>query len=212
MSELSEDYSKAGFGGSLTPGNKTALILVDFLVAYTDRSSPLYAGIEEPMANARHLLELARSANRLVVHTRVSYSTPSGIEGGIFVRKLPLLLNLREGSPMAEIHRDVSPRPGELVVRKHYASAFFGTSLAATLTAARVDTVMITGLTTSGCIRATALDACQHGFIPLVVREAVGDRHETPHEANLFDIQSKYAEVIDMAAAKRILVNRASPE
>ena len=84
------------------------------------------------------------------------------------------------------------------MITKQYASAFFGTTLASTLTALGVDTLLIAGVSTSGCIRATALDACQHGFIPLVVRDAVGDRHPAPHEANLFDLQAKYAEVVSL--------------
>ena len=93
------------------------------------------------------------------------------------------------------------PQDGELVISKQYASAFFGTHLASTLTAMGIDTLLITGLSTSGCVRATTLDACQHGFLPFVVRDACGDRHPGPHEANLFDLQAKYAEVISEAQA-----------
>jgi maleamate amidohydrolase len=105
---------------------------------------------------------------------------------------------------------EVAPRPGEPVVVKQYASGFFGTSLASTLTALGVDTTVIAGVSTSGCVRATAVDACQHGFVPLVVRDAVGDRDAGPHEANLFDLQAKYAEVVDEAAAVRYLESAGS--
>ena len=100
------------------------------------------------------------------------------------------------GLPLGDIPDDLAPRPDEIVIYKQYASAFFGTSLASTLTALGVDTVVITGLSTSGCVRASAVDAMQHGFIPLVVADAVGDRDPRPHEANLFDLQAKYAEVV----------------
>jgi nicotinamidase-related amidase len=93
------------------------------------------------------------------------------------------------------------------VVTKQYASAFFGTTLASQLKALGVDTVLIAGVSTSGCVRATAVDACQHGFVPLVVRDAVGDRHPGPHEANLFDLQAKYAEVVDLEAAAAYLAS-----
>jgi maleamate amidohydrolase len=106
-----------------------------------------------------------------------------------------------QGSPMGAFPDSLMPQAGELIVTKQYASAFFGTSLASTLTAMEVDTVMITGLSTSGCVRATTLDALQHGFAPFVIREACGDRHAAPHEANLFDLQAKYAEVISEADA-----------
>lgn len=97
--------------------------------------------------------------------------------------------------------KGLSVEPGELVVSKQYPSAFFGTSLASTLTSWGVDTLVITGLSTSGCVRATCVDACSHGFIPIVVREAVGDRHPAPHEANLFDMDAKYGDVVGLDAA-----------
>lgn len=209
MAALKEDYEKAGFGGALKPGRTPALLLVDFLYGYADRDSPLYAGIEDVLAAAADLLDLCRSSGRPIFHTRVAYTTSDGREGGVFTRKLPLLLNLQDGSRAAEIHEKVKPRPDELILTKHYASAFYGTSLASTLTAAGIDTLLITGLTTSGCIRATAVDACQSGFVPIVVKDAVGDRQQEPHDANLFDLQAKYAEVIPLADAKRIIVNRA---
>jgi len=134
--------------------------------------------------------------------------TPGGIDGGVFYRKVGALRCLDRGSPYGEFADGLEPREGETVVTKQYASAFFGTSLASTLTSLGVDTVFIAGLTTSGCIRATAVDAIQHGFLPFVVREAVGDRDPAPHEANLFDLQAKYAEVIALDAALGHLARR----
>lgn len=106
---------------------------------------------------------------------------------------------------MGAFPESLQPREDELVITKQYASAFFGTTLSSTLTAQGIDTLMITGLSTSGCVRATGLDALQHGFAPFVIREACGDRHEAPHEANLFDLQAKYAEVISEAKAISLL-------
>jgi nicotinamidase-related amidase len=114
----------------------------------------------------------------------------------VFYRKVPALRALDAGSPLADFADDPRPRAGEVVITKQYASAFFGTSLASTLTATGIDTVVIVGLSTSGCVRATAVDAVQHGFAPIVVRDAVGDRDERPHEANLFDLDAKYADVV----------------
>ncbi len=196
-----------GFGGSLGPGRRRALLMIDFARAYFEPSSPLYVGGEGPLPAARALLEAARRNGVPIMHTRVEYGQ-GGLGGGVFVRKLGMLAEVfAAGSPMGEFVQGLEPRQGELVVVKQYASAFFGTSLASTLTACGVDAVLIAGMSTSGCVRASAVDAMQHGFIPLVVRDAVGDRDRGPHEANLFDLQAKYAEILDQAQALEILRN-----
>jgi len=120
----------------------------------------------------------------------------SGVDGGIFVKKIPVLRTMVEGEPMAEIDPKMAPLPGEHVIVKNYASAFFGTSLASALTALGVDTVILIGCSTSGCVRATAVDAIQSGFIPIVPEECVGDRHAGPHDAAMFDMNAKYADVM----------------
>jgi nicotinamidase-related amidase len=142
------------------------------------------------------------------MHTNVGYE-PGGIDGGVFFRKLPALASFERGrSPeLAAFAEGLEPLASEPVFTKQYASAFFGTKLAAALKSMKVDTLLIAGVSTSGCVRATAVDACQHGYVPLVVREAVGDRHPAPHEANLFDLQAKYAEVISLAAAEEYLAS-----
>lgn len=111
------------------------------------------------------------------------------------MKKVPQLSVFVDDGPLSAFMPEVAPREGEPVITKQYASAFFGTSLAATLSFHGVDTVVLTGVSTSGCVRASAVDALQHGFIPLVVRDAVGDRGRAQHEANLFDIQAKYGEI-----------------
>lgn len=197
--DLVENY-RGAFDGHLPFGQRPALLIVDFVVAYLDRASPLYAGVEDALASNQRLLAAARAVGIPVLWTNVVY-TPGGKDGGIFYRKVPALRLFERGSPLGAFPDGLRPVEGELVVSKQYASAFFGTHLAATLTAQRIDTLLITGLSTSGCVRATTLDACQHGFLPFVVREACGDRHPGPHEANLFDLQAKYAEVITEAEA-----------
>ena len=191
---------------TLAPGVKPALLVVDFVRAYLVPGSPLYAGVETARAAAEKLLGLARAAGIPVMHTNVVYE-PGGADGGVFFRKLPALASFERGRhpELAAFAEGLEPRPGEPVFSKQYASAFFGTRLAESLRASAVDTVLIAGVSTSGCVRATAVDACQHGFVPLVVREAVGDRHPAPHEANLFDLQAKYAEVIGLDEAERYL-------
>lgn len=203
---LFDNYAAGGFGQSLQPGRRPALLVIDFVRAYLVQGSPLYAGVDAARDACLDLLRAARAAAIPVLHTNVQYQ-PGGRDGGVFFRKVPALKSFEAGAhpELAAFAEGLEPAPGETVITKQYASAFFGTSLASTLTSLGVDTVLIAGVSTSGCVRASTLDACQHGFIPLVVRDAVGDRHPAPHEANLFDLQAKYAEVISLQQAKEYL-------
>jgi len=196
--DLREDYRQAGFGAQLGFGSRPALLVVDFAKAYLDEASPLYAGVDETLASASRVLTGARRAGILRIFTRVVFHR-GPVDGCVFYRKVPALRVFDAGSPLAAIADELSPTADELVVDKQGPSAFFGTPLASILVAAGVDTVIVTGLTTSGCVRATAVDAMQHGFVPVVVEEAVGDRDERPHRANLFDLDAKYADVVSEA-------------
>jgi maleamate amidohydrolase len=190
---------KGVFEGRVGFGNRPALVIVDFVRAYTTKGAPLFA--EDVVSAVRAtvpLLSASRAARVPVVFTRVAYSE-SAREGGIFVQKVPVLRTLREGAELAAIVPELEPAPNDVVLTKHYASAFFGTPLASMLTALAVDTVILTGCSTSGCVRATAVDGMQHGFRVIVPRECVGDRATAPHEANLFDIDSKYGDVVASA-------------
>ena len=173
---------------------KSCINLIDFAKAYITPECGLYAGVESSAKAAKKLLECAREANIVIVFTRVEF-TPGGMDGGVFYRKVPALKNFERGNPMGDFVEGLEPLEKEIVITKQYASAFFGTNLSSTLSAEGVDTLLITGWSTSGCVRASTLDACQSGFVPIVVREAVGDRDIRPHESNLFDLQAKYAEV-----------------
>jgi maleamate amidohydrolase len=195
---------KGVFDGKLQFGQSPALLIVDVVAAYLDPASPLYAGVEPALAANERLLAMARASGLTIIFTNVAYQA-EGRDGGLFYKKVPALRSFLPGSRFRDFPPSLVPRAGELVVTKQYASAFFGTSLASTLTAAGVDTLLITGFSTSGCVRATALDALQHGFIPFVVREACGDRHSSPHEASLFDLQAKYAEVVGEAEALKLM-------
>jgi maleamate amidohydrolase len=203
---LADNYARGGFGKSLQFGRRPALLVIDFVRAYLVKTSPLYAGVEQARADCEILLRAARAAGIPVLHTNVVYQ-PGGRDGGVFFRKVPALRCFEQGAhpELAAFAEGLEPVAGETVISKQYASAFFGTSLAATLTSMQIDTVLIAGLSTSGCIRASAVDCVQHGFVPVVVREAVGDRAPGPHEANLFDLQAKYAEVVDLATVQRYL-------
>ena len=207
---LAENYARGGFLNRLEFGRRPGLLLIDLVNAYFLEGSPLFGGdgCRTALAGAIELLGFARAAGIPVLHTNVAYQ-PGGRDGGVFYRKVPALAHFDVGrSPeYAAFATGAEPAAGETVITKQYASAFFGTSLASTLTALAVDTLLIGGVSTSGCVRATAVDCCQHGFVPLVVREAVGDRASAPHEANLFDLSAKYAEVIDLATARDYLAH-----
>lgn len=180
-------------------GRQSALLLIDFMKGYTTEGAPLYApGVVSAVQHARDVLDAARTVKLPLVHTNIRYS-PDFVDGGIWLKKAPVMKAMVEGNPYAAFCHEVQPLAGELVISKQYPSAFFGTALGSTLHVQGVDTVVLVGCSTSGCIRATVVDAVQHGFRVMVIREAVGDRHESPHEANLFDIDSKYGDVITKA-------------
>jgi nicotinamidase-related amidase len=206
---LRQDYRRHGLAGRVGFGERPALLVVDFVRAYTTPGSPLYAapGVPDAVRASVPLLDMARQTGTPVIYTTVAYA-PDGRDGGQFVRKVPALLQLTHGSPLAQIVEELPPAPGDLVIEKKYASAFFGTHLAATLTADRIDTVIMVGCSTSGCIRASAVDGMQYGFRVIVPRECVGDRAPGPHEANLFDIDSKYGDVVGVDEALAYLTAR----
>ncbi|MFI0354971.1 isochorismatase family protein [Actinomadura sp. 9N407] len=201
--DLAEDYTSAGFGRALDWGSSPAVIVIDMVRAYFQPGAELYLGGRDCLESAARVVAAARAAGVPVLHTRVAYG-PRGLDGGLFYRKVAALRHFSvdaETPELGEIMPEVAPRQDELVLVKQYASAFFGTSLSATLAASRIDTLVICGVSTSGCVRATAVDAISHGYLPIVVRQAVGDRDPRPHEANLFDLQAKYAEVRDETEA-----------
>jgi maleamate amidohydrolase len=204
QSDLERNYHGV-FDGRMGFGRAPALIVVDFIRAYTEPGSPLFApAVVEAVKATAPLLDAARKKDLPVIYTRVLYHR-SGSDGGLFVRKVPALRRMVEGEPLADIVPELPPGPDDVILIKQYASAFFGTSLAAMLTVQGVDTLIITGCSTSGCVRATAVDAMQHGFRPIVPRECVGDRHAAPHEANLFDINAKYGDVVPLADVLKVL-------
>jgi maleamate amidohydrolase len=191
--DLKDSYSL--YNGSLGYGERSALILVDFVQAYFDKDCEMYAGVEDELASALRIRDLARDAGIKVLYSNVVYQQ-DGSDGGVFFTKAPVLKNFIAGNPMGNWPKGLQPADNEMVISKQYPSAFFGTTLASVLNEEGVDTLLITGLTTSGCVRATCVDAMCNGFIPIVVADACGDRHAAPHEANLFDMNAKYADVV----------------
>jgi maleamate amidohydrolase len=191
----------AAYGGHLQPGTHPALLLVDMVEAYLQPDSPLYCETAaDALSVAAQLAKTCRANGIPVVLTNVEYE-PGGADGGVFYRKAPVLKVFDRGSPLGAFPDALGRAASDIVITKQYPSAFFDTGLAAKLKQLGVDTLLIGGFSTSGCVRASALDALQYGFIPFVVRDACADRHPDPHEANLFDLQAKYAEVIDAQKA-----------
>ena len=197
MNKADENYAKA-YGQKAGFGAKPALIMVDFVEGYFDPACDLYADVDDTLASALRVRKAAHEAGIPVILTNVVYH-PSAMDGGRFYQKAKPLRYFIEGNPMGAWPKGLDPQDNELVISKQYPSAFFGTSLASTLHSMGVDNAILTGLTTSGCIRATCVDSMSHGFITTIVRDAVGDRHDAPHEANLFDMEAKYADVVSEA-------------
>jgi maleamate amidohydrolase len=197
IERLDENYARAGYHARQRWGTRPALVLIDFAQAYFDPSAPLFGGdgCKTALESALRLREVAHASGHPVILTEVIYRK-GGADGGVFFRKAPPLACFVAGNPMQRFADGLVAREDEWVVSKQYPSAFFGTSLAATLTANGIDTVVLTGVTTSGCVRASCVDSMSHGFVTLVAREAVGDRDPRPHEANLYDMSAKYADVI----------------
>ncbi|RBY78923.1 isochorismatase [Geodermatophilus sp. TF02-6] len=191
----------SAFSGRVGWGSTPAVVVVDLVRAYTDRDGPFGLPDPDPAVTAtRALVDAARAHGHLVVWTVVRY-TPGLGDAGLFVRKVPALACFVEDAPGGWGDLTIEPEAGEPVVVKQYASAFFGTSLASTLRAAGVDTVVVAGVSTSGCVRASAMDALNSGFRPQVVRQACADRSPALHEANLADLDAKYADVVDLPDA-----------
>ena len=202
-----ESNYRGVFDTPLGPGTRPAVIVIDFILAYTTPGEPFYAeGVVRAVEASAPLLVAARAAGAPVIYTRVVFH-PSGVDGGLFIRKVPALSRLVEGEPMGEIVPTLAPKAEDLVIVKNYPSAFFGTSLATTLHAQGIDTVVLIGCSTSGCVRASAVDGIQFGFRVIVPRECVGDRHDGPHDASLFDIDAKYGDVMDRAAVEKYLAS-----
>lgn len=191
-------YEDRGIGSRIGFGSRPAVLVIDMSVAFNDPAYRVGAD-QTPAVNAiAALLREARSRSVPVLFFTTAYEA-GGLDGGMFARKIPALLDLRVGQPGVEIDPRLAPSPGEPVITKKFSSAFFQTHLPSLLVALGVDTLVLTGCSTSGCVRATAVDAVSHGYRVIVPLECVSDRAEGPHYANLFDIDSKYGDVVSLA-------------
>jgi len=195
--EILAEYRSKGLGARVGYGSRPAVLVVDFIRGFTDPASPLGADLEAEVTATVRLLEKARQKNVPVLYTTTAYEE-SLADGGLFLSKVPSLKTLKRGTVWTELDPRLGRREGETLIEKQYASAFFGTPLSSTLTARGIDTLLLAGCTTSGCIRATAVDALQYGYRAIVPRECVGDRASEPHIANLLDIDGKYGDVVEL--------------
>jgi maleamate amidohydrolase len=193
---MSDIYRQQNFGNRIGFGRRSALLIVDFTVGFNDPK--LFGGgnIDAAVQRTVRLLEFFRRSALPVAYTRVVYAE-DGSDAGVFCLKAPNLRMLTETHPAGQVVPELKPVAGELMVRKTQASAFFGTGLAPWLVQQGADTVVVAGCTTSGCVRASVVDALSHNFRPMVARDCVGDRALGPHDANLFDMQQKYADVLE---------------
>lgn len=200
--DLDQNYARAGYHARQAWGKRPALVLIDFAKAYFDPDAPLYGGegCQIALENSAILADAARAAGVPVVFTEVKY-TPGGSDGGAFYAKVPALSCFDAGAATQELAPPLELKENDILITKQYPSGFFGTSLASTLHFMKVDTLLLCGVTTSGCVRATCIDSISHGFVTLVVEDGVGDRAEEPHRANLFDMSAKYADLLSTQEA-----------
>jgi len=196
-------YRAAEIGGALQRGRRPVVLVVDLQRGFTEREGPVGTDLTNAVCATRRLLDTARADGIPVIFTVIAYETAA--EAGVWLAKMPRLAELRPGSPWVELDPRLAHRDREPVIVKHGASAIFGTNITAMLTAAGVDTVVVAGATTSGCVRATVVDLMQSGFPALVVADCCGDRARAPHRSNLFDMASKYADVVGLGEARAYL-------
>lgn len=204
MAQDKTDNYAGVYDNKLGYGKRPALLLIDFVEAYFRPDNDLYADPQNALASALRLRKIAHEKNIPVIVTTVTYD-PKGITGGVFFKKAKPLTNFLPNSPTAGWPKGLELSDQDILLTKQYPSAFFGTSLSSTLTALGIDTVILTGLTTSGCVRATCIDTSSYGFRPIIVEEACGDRHADPHNANLFDMNAKYGDVVSEGDASQYL-------
>jgi maleamate amidohydrolase len=197
--EAQNFYGQIGFSRRVGFGQRPALLIIDCIHGCSDPAiSPLGIPMDAELKNIRRLLDLCRQKGFPVVHTTVVYSEENFRDGGWFIKKVPSLEVLRPGAKETQFMPDVMPRAGELVIEKRYPSGFYGTHLQSFLTGCGVDTVIVTGDSTSGCVRATVVDAVSGGFRVIIPRQCVADRVALSHAVNLFDMDSKYGDVMDV--------------
>jgi nicotinamidase-related amidase len=193
-----EFFQQRGFGLRIGFGERPALLVIDMLKAFTDPQQLLGANLDAQIAAIEPLLGAAHERGLMVLFSTVIYDDADLRDAGLWALKQKGVATLRAGTDGVRVDPRLDFREGDGLLVKKYASCFFGTDLVSRLNSHRVDTLILAGCTTSGCVRATAVDSVQNGFRPMVVREAVGDRSSAAHAQSLFDLQAKYADVVSL--------------
>jgi nicotinamidase-related amidase len=206
--EQARFFRERGFGLATGFGERPALLVIDIMKAFSDATLPLGANLDRQIAETNRILDAAHAAGAPVFFSYVAYDEPNCADAGIWGEKMTGLHGLTADSPTVALDERLHRLPSDAVFLKKYASCFFGTDLVSRLTSRRIDTLIITGCTTSGCVRASAVDAIQYGFRPIVAREAVGDRSQPAHDQSLFDIQAKYGDVVSVDTVVEHLAQR----
>ncbi len=204
LSETALDYARRGIGTQMGMGQRPILVVIDMCKAFLDDSYGLGKAMPEVVTAVQACVKAFRDSERPVVFVKTDYAA-SMADAGVWARKIPALQELVSGSQAVEMHEDLLVRTDDLVITKKASSAFFGTGLASICVAQRIDTVISVGVSTSACVRATVVDSCSYGFRTGVVVDAVGDRSSVQHEANLFDMQAKYADLLSLDELKSYL-------
>ena len=205
-----ETLARSGLGARIGFGDRPALLVIDLVRAFTDPTMPLSGDLDSVVEATASLLYTARAAGIPILFTTVEYEDPDLADAGVWLKKVPASVTLKAGTPGVQLDPRLARGEGERMVVKKYASAFFETDLLGTLQALAVDTLLLAGCTTSGCVRATAVDGLQNRFRVMVVQEAVGDRNDAAHRQSLLDLDAKYADVVSAAdvegylSAKRV--------
>jgi maleamate amidohydrolase len=196
--EMDSFFKSKGFGLRMGFGEHPAVVVIDFMNGFTDTQYPLASNLDREIEATHEVLSAARKAGIPIFYTVVWYDEEDFGDAGVWILKQSGIKTLPKGSHAAELDARLERQPNEGIIMKKYASGFFGTDLLSRLNSRHVDTLIITGCTTSGCVRATAVDALQLGIRPMIVREAVGDRAEAPHLQSLFDLNQKYGDVVSL--------------
>ena len=197
--DILSQYRQKGIGARVGFGARPAILVIDLIRGFTETDSPLGSDLDSELGATEQLLTTARQAGTPITFTTTAYDENLA-DAGLFISKVPSLSVLKRGSRWTELDPRLGRLPEELLIEKQYASAFFGTGLSSVLAFQKVDTLILAGCTTSGCVRATAVDALQYGYHAIVPRECVGDRAPEPHLANLLDIDAKYGDVMPLDA------------
>lgn len=189
-------FQERGFGKVLGLGKKPCIIVIDMIKGFTDPSLPLGSKMDQEVQNINRVIKAGRESGLPIIFTTIAYRDTPISAKLVWRRKMEGLNTLISGMDAVQVDPRLDFRESDELIEKSFASAFFGTNLISFMNSNRIDTLIVTGCTTSGCVRATVVDAVQYGYIPIVIEDAVADRSQMSHQQSLFDMKQKYADVV----------------